>query len=423
MLRFRQWSLDTKLLAGCLFVTCLAGLYSFKAVGGIQQFLINYSYGFGDRKLLSSLFRLLIPQGKWFIPICTGIMIFFHVSLTAMFVWISAITYNSVKNKRSLLLYWGITWIVYFFSYYSFRGYQIEFASLHSDIMLAVNMLLFFSLFLLKQDKGVCYYVLVTILLVSSCLYHSIFCCLYFPFYLAIFVYDSCIPRVDYRKICGYIGSCLLLLVSFVLLWKMSVMTVDFEVLSHIMDNDSNGYFWPRTMVFYQYYGSLSQHLHAYMLPFWKYHLIRFILTVMVMLPLLILLALPWSKAVRLCKEPSRRIAYFMMMCCPLLMMPAFILGSDYGRWFYAFFFSQFMLLSLMILLNDHYMTDAMEQCVLSYKKKKKMLAVALIWILIFTVDFRTASGNVSPAPVDWVCTHFNLFDGQYRTEQFLPKN
>ena len=125
----------------------------------------------------------------------------------------------------------------------------------------------------------------------------------------------------------------------------------------------------------------------------WRYY--QFLPVIILISPMIILFCAPWIMAIRSTPKGIVRTKYTIIFLLPtLLILPMFVVATDYSRWFYAWFFCQMMLLLVMHALNDIIIDTQLRRLLLFLKKH---WAIALL-LIIYCCSFR-----IGACGIDWM--------------------
>lgn len=401
-----------------VFLMCIPALLNIRT-GDINSYhtffyFIDYSTGFGGKKLLGEICSLWFPKvvGKQhLLPLITTVLFL----MVALFAWFcgKCLSRNQ-QNKRPLILFIAI----YLLSPFSF----LVFVNMISrvDFYLATATLLFLYLFICHHGKWY-YYLLTLIIICLACLLHHIFCNIFFPLFFALFIYDLFSDTIHVtKKVACYFAISLIVSLLFFYIVLFSTMNIDFESLYSYLQGrstDSTSALSLKAPLYYEFYAKLPEHYIAYVQPVLKYNIARFILTIIVLSPLLLLFWVPWILAIRHSADKREKWCYILMqLFIHLIILPAYLMAIDYDRWNCAYCFTQFCLILVLYYLEEKTFVEQVDKiiCLL----KQHFVIVLLMIIYISSIDL--PNGNSTLSIVDKICNKLDLY---WIVNEVLPSN
>ena len=375
-------------------------------------YFIDYSTGFGGKKLLGEICSLWFPKevGKQHLLPLITIVLFLMVALFAWFCG-KCLSRNQ-QNKRPLLVF--IT--IYLLSPFSFLVLVNMISRV--DFYLATATLLFLYLYI--RYRGTWYYYILTLVIIcTACLLHHIFCNIFFPLFFALFIYDvfSETKHVTKKAIC-YLTILLIVSLLFFSIVLFSKMNIDFESLYSCLQErstDSTSALSLKGPLYYEFYAKLPEHYIAYVQPVLKYNIARFVLTIIVLSPLLVLFWIPWILAIRHSSDKREKWCYILMqLFIHLIILPAYLMAIDYDRWNCAYCFIQFCLILVLYYLEEKTFVEQIDKIISLLKQH----FVVVILFIIYISSIELPSGNSTLAIVDKICNKFGLF---WMVNEILP--
>lgn len=399
-----------------VFLMCVPTLLHIR-IGDINSYhtffyLIDYSTGFGGKKLLGEICSIWMPYevGRQHILPLIAIV---EIIMVALFTWFCGRCINrNPKNKQALIVFVAI----YLLSPFSFTM-LIKYIS-RIDFYLATATLLFLYLFIRYRGTTI-YYILTLLITCLACLIHHIFCNIFFPLIFALFIYDIFSSTNQATKKTAYYSvitlSIFLLFLSIVLFSKMNI---DYESLYNYLQGrstESTSALSLKGALYYEYYAKLPEHYIAYVQPVLKYNVARFVLTIIILSPLLLLFWIPWILAIRHSTNKREKWCYFIMqLSIHLIILPAYLMAIDYDRWNCAYCFIQFCLIVILYYFEEKTFVEQVDKiiCVL-----KQHLVIVLL-ILIYINSIELANDNSTLAIVDTICNKLGLF---WKVNEIIP--
>lgn len=391
-----------------LLLFCLPALAGIRTIGiyANPYYLIDYSTGFGGRKFIGELCSLWLPEfgirKRHLLPLL------FTVHLTAIIVF-THLAGSSLRKAKGATCYWiqiGLLAIYLLFPY-SFKG-LIQYMNGYLDIFLVDYSLLFCWLFIKKRDTTF-YYIATVVLLLAAGLTHHIFCCVFFPLFLSLFIYDIYSEGFSKKKFLIYGSLTTLLLGLFCFIVFFSKMNIGIETLIEQLKRRTTLDIQD-DVIYYEYYAKLSEHIPEFILPNWKSNLARLLLTPIFLYPIFFFFEFPLIIAARKSKKRNRKLMYALMLLSQLLFIPAFIMAIDYGRWYYALFFCLFMQLWVLFSIGDEEYLLAIKH-LWTWLKKHPLILVVFILTIIDLIRTSLVSSNVSLIPpIENIIGKLNLY-------------
>lgn len=375
------------LAAICFIGPLMNGFFALKACGGMHSpyYFIGYETGFGGRKLLGTVFNYLLPEyvhHRHLIPYILGVIIlnailFIKLSYTSL-------TRNKDKYSTIALMLFLTIYLVSPFSFLRMTSHLVWYA----DIWLYLASLLFLLLYV-NNRKTWWYWPTTLIIAISACLTHHIFCCMFFPMFAALFVYDTINESsVNTKRGVGYFIICIALVALFLVIWFWGDSNMDIDAIYDNVSRRTNCVCTKERIYFHWLYGTNAENIQAMwdvgQFP-WRYY--QFSPVIILISPLIILFCAPWVMAIRSTPKGIVRTKYTIMFLLPtLLILPLFVVATDYSRWFYAWFFCQTMLLLVMHALNDIIIDTQLHRMLLFLKKHWATALLLIIYCCSFGI-------------------------------------
>ena len=365
----------------CVILLCRdGGLHS-------SYYFVGYETGFGARKLLGTLFSLMLPDyttRKDLIPYVFAVLLFICILFIAY-------VYRSFKNtdfrrSNNSLPFFLVTAIYMASSYGIQRALSLVW---YADIWLYLSALIFVIVFV-KHRKRHWFPVFALLMVVLSCLIHHIFCCLFFPLFAALFIYEVLPDRqVDKRKAVIYGGICLALGILFVCLWRFSTMNISVDELrQRLMEHTDNVCDKDPFVLNLLYGSSASNYQGMWDVGQFPTRYIQLPFLFLFLSPLIMLFVMPWILSIRHSHHGAERAKYtLMLLASTLLFLPIFAVATDYGRWWMAWFFCQTLLLLTMYRLGDRHIISAMRY-MFGWCRKHPIVSILLVvYILLLRIS------------------------------------
>lgn len=381
------------------FVKCINTL---RGGGGIHSpyYFIGYETGFGGRKLIGTLLSPFLPeyvQHRHIVPI---ILIAFIVLSIAFIVFVChTIKIRDLKTTLAAQSVFAFI-AVYLISDFSIFGFIGRCAG-YIDIFLYLTTFAFLFIYIKYRTKWF-YYIGVALIVLSGCLIHHIFCCLFFPLFLALFIYDIYADNIfNAHKFLAYSIISTLLLLLFLLIWFFSS-PMDIDAVYEQVCNRTNGVCIKERLVFQWLYGTNHEnYLSMWEIEQFPLRYYQFFPVLLLISPLLGLFCAPWIMSIRKAQKGPQRVKYLLMFLVQILVFfPIFIIATDYSRWWYAWFFCQTMMILTMYKIHDVFFINQLQDITVWLKRNWIIASLLLIYLCSFTVGV---------CGVDWIDIAFSL--------------
>lgn len=341
-------------------------------------YFVGYETGFGGRKLLGTVCSWFLPEFVRHRHLVPFILSFFVLLVGLFIVFASRVfNYGQLKKDNRLQACFFL-FVVYMACPFSLLS-VVSHLGWYADVYLYVFTMAFVFVYLKFRGHWVVY-PLTALISILACLTHHVFCCLFFPAFVALFIYDSYYQdRLSLKRCFSWGGVCLLLFVLFVTIWAFSV-PMDVDAVYDQVCSRTNGVCIKYKPVFEWLYEPNGANYRA----MWeigqfpaRYYELPFVF--LFMSPLIALFFSPWILAIRNAEKGAKRTKYLLMfLASTLLFFPIFIMATDYNRWWDAFFFSQLMLLLIMYEVGDELMMAQVSR-VFAFIKEHWIVAILLI--------------------------------------------
>ncbi|MCR4658693.1 MAG: hypothetical protein K5650_00150 [Bacteroidales bacterium] len=371
------------------------GLVLLTEPGGLHSpyYFVGYSTGFGARKLLGTLFTVLLPDyatHKHLVPYIWGALLM--VFLLFAFYFSRTFKGTNLSSNRNALPFFLATTVYLASSYSLLSCYTLVW---YADIWLYLLTLVFISLFARFRSKGL-WPVAYGVIVLTACLVHHIFCCLFFPLFVALFIHEILDgDKLVVKNLLAYGGIIAAVGALFVCLWSFSSMNIGFEELSSELKQRADDVCDSNPWLLNLLYGSSADNYHT----MWtegqfptRYYQFPFLL--LLLSPLIAIFVSPWIMCVRHAKNRVRKAKYLLMLCVPTVMfLPVFAVATDYGRWMMAWFFCQALLLLTMYRIGDVHIIAAM-RTLFNWCRHHMVVAILLVaYILLLRLTPNDNSG------------------------------
>ena len=374
--RFVEKYPSQSFLALALLPAVLSSIFfSFGNIGGQHSpyYFVGYSTGFGGRKLLGTLIEPLLPAHvghREMLPILYSVHLVVYVLLLSFLGRINSLP----SSTRTAALAVVAVYLVSPFSFLFFIGTGIS--MLYIDIWLFLLTLLFLVLFFRLRHHRILFYLSAFIVSAVGILIHHLFCCICFPLFVSLFVYEIfSFPKLTIRRFLPAFCVCLssLLMLLCILFFGS---TTDLDTLyPSIVSRCTKGVILQERCLWEVMYNNVPD-------TYFHFRYFQLLPTILLLSPLLVLFHAPWLMSIRQAKGAARWKYWLMYLSSNLLFIPVFLVASDYGRWFIAYFFIQLLLLVAMLLLEDAPLTESLLR-LFSYARRYYPLSLACIVYLV----------------------------------------
>lgn len=399
-----------------VLILCVPALLHIR-IGDINSYhiffyFIDYSTGFGGKKLLGEFCSLWFPHkvgSQHLLPL----IIIVNILMVVLFVWFCSKCLSRNPQSKLPLVFFIAMYLTSPFSF-TMLIYMIS----RVDFYLATATLVFLYLFICHRGTWY-YYMLTFAILCIACLIHHIFCNIFFPLVFALFIYDIFSDtRHTTKNIVYYSAITFSVFLLFCAIVMFSTMNIDFETLfSQLQERLTESTFAlsKKNALYYEFYAKLPEHYNAYVQPVWKYNIARFVLTIVFLSPLLLLFWLPWILAIWHSTDKREKWCYILMqLSVHLIFLPAYLMAIDYDRWNCAYCFTQFCLTLLLYSIDKK--TFAVQANRMIYVLKRHFVIILLMIIYISSLE--NPMGESTLPIVDNVCHKLGLF---WRVKEILP--
>lgn len=328
----------------------------------IVNYFVGYETGFGGRKLIGTLMRLILPN---YVDLYHLRLVFcgINIMMVALFVLFVGKKIKIIKSRGCVM--WA-TLLLYLVSPFSLihwmsSGLSVCFMETYMIVLTLIWLLLYEKY---RNTWG--YYIATFIIAIVCCLIHHTFCCTFFPILVALFTYDILDNAFSWKKTFIYVSICFSMVVLLIILWKFSTMNVDIETLSqNIMkrtspDVFSKGKDTPSLILLY-YLSNSENMAQAFLHTPWRFHELS--ISVVLLAPIFYLFYAPWIIAFKKSMASSNRYKYLLPpILLTFLTLPIFFVATDYSRWFVAWFFGLFVLSWVTLNQKDYIFAKSVKQ-------------------------------------------------------------
>lgn len=380
-------------------ITCFNTL---TGAGGLHSpyYLVGYETGFGGRKLIGTIFSIFLPEyvrHRHIVPIIFMALLMLAISfviLVCRTINLKDLKTSSAAKSVFVLL------SVYLISAYSIFNF-ISHCGWFIDVFLYLITIAFIFVFIKCRGKWY-YYVGTAVIVLAGSLIHHIFCCLFFPLIVALFISEIFADnKFHFNRLIYYGVISLLLLLLFCAIWFLSS-PMDIDVLYESVCSRTTGVCIKERTVFQWLYGSNNENYMA----MWengefptRYY--QFFPSVVFMSPIIGLFCAPWFLSIKNAEEGVQRIKYLLMFFAQtFLFFPIFIIATDYFRWWYAWFFGQVVLILTLYKVKDAHFINQLET-VFNWMKRN--------WIITILLIVYSCSIHIGNCGVSWIDSLFSL--------------
>lgn len=348
------------------------------SMGTSAYYFVGYETGFGGRKLLGTLYGLLLPDFvRWthLRPFIIGI----NMLMLLLFAGFAIQTLRRLQDDRLAMPLMA----VYLATPFSILGWVHSTMSLYFTETYTLALTLAWLMLYVACPRRWWYYLLSAAIAVTACLIHHTFCCTFFPLMAALMLHDS-LPegRIDWRRALPYGLICAALAVLLGAIWMFSHMNIDYETLHQsVLDRTTEDAYGRGSLMYDYFYKSNSENSRVGFITWEKRLPMEFALTLLMLLPALAVLAWPWVAAARI--APRHKWRYWGVLAADVLMtLPMFVMATDYGRWWTALCFTLFALPLAAAARGDQPLREALA-AMYGFFRRHLLLAVVLIVYLL----------------------------------------
>lgn len=347
-------------------------------MGTGAYYFVGYETGFGGRKLLGTLYGLVLPdQVRWthLRPFVIGI----NMLMLLSFLLFATKAVRRLDDDRLAVPLLA----VYLAGPFSILQWVGSTMSLYFTETYTLTLILLWLTLYLVCPRRWWYYLLSAAIAVTACLIHHTFCCTFFPLMAALMLHDSLHDDgIDWRRALPYGAICLALLALLAAIWMFSHMNVDYETLHQsVLDRTTEDAYGRGSLMYDYFYKSNSENSRVGFITWEKRLPMEFALTLLMLLPTLAVLAAPWLLASR--HALAWRWRYWAVLAADVLLtLPMFIMATDYGRWWTALCFTLFALPLAAAARGDKPLREAL-LTLYDFFRRHLLLAVALVVYLL----------------------------------------
>ncbi len=348
------------------------------SMGTSAYYFVGYETGFGGRKLLGTLYGLVLPEFvTWshLRPFVIGI----NMLMLFLFAGFAIQTLRRLRDDRLAVPLLA----VYLASPFSILGWVHSTMSLYFTETYTLALTLAWLMLYVASPRRWWYYLLTAAIAVTACLIHHTFCCTFFPLMAALMLHDS-LPegRIDWRRALPYGLICAALAALLGAIWMFSHMNIDYETLHQsVLDRTSEDAYGRGSLMYDYFYKSNSENSRVGFITWEKRLPMEFALTLLMLLPALAVLACPWVAAAR--HTTGRKWRYWGVLAVDVLMtLPMFVMATDYGRWWTALCFTLFALTLAAAARGDQPLREALERMYGFFRRHLLLAAVIVIYLI-----------------------------------------
>ena len=348
------------------------------SMGTSAYYFVGYETGFGGRKLLGTLYGLLLPdfvRSTHLRPFIIGI----NMLMLFLFAGFAIQTLRRLQDDRLAVPQMA----VYLATPFSILGWVHSTMSLYFTETYTLALTLAWLMLYVACPRRWWYYLLTAAIAITACLIHHTFCCTFFPLMAALMLHDS-MPegRIDWRRALPYGLICAALAVLLGAIWMFSHMNIDYETLHQsVLDRTTEDAYGRGSLMYDYFYKSNSENSRLGFITWEKRLPMEFALTLLMLLPALAVLAWPWVAAAR--TAPQLKWRYWGVLAADVLMtLPMFVMATDYGRWWTALCFTLFALPLAAAARGDQPLREALA-AMYGFFRRHLLLAVVLIVYLL----------------------------------------
>ncbi len=314
------------------------------------SYAMTYDLGFSSRLLMGSLIKVVVPFLS--VQILYGIILMSLILLSGFTaVLIGRVIRTADIGAKNLVIVLAILFLAspgsvsFLFGWTNFGRF---------DTYLILLTLLCIAIMANPKRSF-----LVPFICILAVAIHQVFIFTYFPIILAIMLYEIYESKWNKSRAMEaaitIVGTCSLFFY--------------FQFASRLRLNDPEGvadFIRARSdipidtkMIDAEFFQDASYHIRTFVMPTMEELMARLAtagLTLLLLLPLILFIAWLWRDIFKNTKDPTQCLILKMMLTMQIAILPAFILTTDYGRWFAALLIGQFCLLFYLIFRNNQAM-------------------------------------------------------------------
>lgn len=349
-------------------------------LGTSAYYFVGYETGFGGRKLLGTLYGLVLPDFVTYHhlrPYVIGI----NLLMTLAFVGFATTVLRRTGDDRL-----GVPLLaVYLAGPFSIIGWVGSTMSMYFTETYTLALTLLWLMLYVACPRRWWYYVLTAVIAITACLIHHIFCCTFFPVMASLMLYDSLQGgRIDWRRAVPYGLICIAMAGLLAAIWFGATMNVDIDTLRHRIESRTTEDAYNRASMVYEYYYKSNSANSSEGFITWEKRLpTEFALTLLLLLPYLAVAVWPWLQAWRRAGKGMPGLCYLATPAALLLItLPVYFSATDYGRWWTALCFTLFALPLAVAARGDKTMREALMDMYDYFRRHLLLAALIVIYLL-----------------------------------------
>lgn len=334
-----------------LFTTVAPYIYGYVAV----WYALDYSYGFGSRLMIGSILHVFtgefisVTQAYYFVVAALVLLCL----LLAVFVGMiyRKASDGPVKNAVLFLI------VCYLASPASPAYLWTDENMGRLDTYLFINTLvLAFVYFKVKNISAK--YILFLVVGIFTISVHQVYFFLFFPSLLIMLIQDMWESGFQKRQLFYSLGTaCVLGIVFLYMQFGSGIYYDDPGKLREALQSTTDLYI-DNAPLEAEYFWTIRDHFYTNQLPELRTRVRFGIITVAMLTPIWAVYLAVWIHAIR--NNKAQKYKYMLMLLTNVAYVPVFVLMTDWGRWFAAFFVVQFLNLMVLCYVNDRGIQEGM---------------------------------------------------------------
>lgn len=344
----------------------------------LPSYLVDYSYGFGGRKLIGSIFRFCFPDT---LPM-SAIIVVTYVVCVVLIISLSGLLGTFIRRMKE----YGDTYYIFgicLCTMYLVSPFSVAFLFTPEnfarfDIYLYLLALIFIILFFCRRT--VSYYIALFAIGVVGSLIHHAFISTYFILVLALSIYDWYQTDFSVKRFGAYaiVGFLLLVVVAAIVLFSSN--NVSYEEMYIQLQGRTDGVL-NQSGIQVVYYEGLIANMKAFVMGNLTNELLGLFLISIFLSPLYYMFYYIWRVAVNEVADKKYKITINAMNSCFFLLIPLCVVAIDYARWLAAALFCQMALIAVLAYKRDKGVLKGIDG-VANFLKKNVFISVSYVVFL-----------------------------------------
>lgn len=360
-----------------LYINVADRIYSYVNV----WYVLDYSYGFGSRLMLGSLLHMFAGD---FIDE-KFVYHFIIAMLTVLCILLAILigmVYRKIEHtdKRIGVLFLAALYLVS----PAAPGYLWTDENMGRLDTYLFILAIVLALIYCKVKNVWVKYVLFVSIGVFAIAVHQVYFFLFFPALLVMMIQDMWNADLTGKQIILSVGSAVIIgLVFMIMQFGSGIYYDDLAVLISDMSKTTN-IAVSEAPLEAEYWWTIKDHIVKNQLPELPERIRFGILTVCMLVPLWGISLYIWIQAIKSQTKKINKFKYLLMLLTNIAYVPVFVLMTDWGRWFAAFFVVTFLNLMVLIYDGDKGIGHGVEKLSVAIKRYPMVFIILVLYIASF---------------------------------------